>query len=309
MLTIIIVNWNGIKFLPECLESIAGAKISVPFEIVVVDNDSTDGSAEWLKSDECTRSIGDAKFTLIETGENLGFGRANNIAIERTDSEFILLLNPDTVVRPNSIDLLIDALTTTPDAGATAPRLVNEDGSLQPSTTYYLPTPFKIILENFRLYKLLPPRYRANKLLSFHWNHDEQKPVPIVWGAAMLFYGDVLRELKGFDPDFIMYGEDMDLCARLWERGKYLVFVPAAEIVHLGGQSAIQHWSDNEINEKKLKMGILFERKHSGRALFVANSLTRIGIETIRLIAYPLVGQKAVGAAPRIRVYWRSLFE
>src|SRR6187551_3074085 len=141
MLTIIIVNWNGIKFLPACLKSIVDAHISLPFEIVVVDNDSSDGSAEWLKSDECSRLIGGARFTLIETGENLGFGRANNIAIERSDSEFIFLLNPDTVLRPNAIDLLIDVLKTTPHAGATAPRLLNEDGSLQPSTSYSLPTP------------------------------------------------------------------------------------------------------------------------------------------------------------------------
>jgi GT2 family glycosyltransferase len=309
MLTIIIVNWNGIAFLPACLKSIVDNRPSVPFEIVVVDNDSSDGSAEWLKSDECARLVGDAELILIETGANLGFGKANNIAIERTESKFILLLNPDTQVRPRAIDLLCEALTATPDAGATAPRLLNADGSLQPSTTYYLPTPFKIIVENFRLYKLLPQRFRADNLFSFHWDHDEQKPVPMVWGAAMLFDGDILRALKGFDPDFVMYGEDMDLCARLLERGNSLIFVPASEVVHIGGQSAIQQWSDIEINEKKLKMGILFEKKHSGRALFIANSLTRIGIDGVRLALSPLLGQRAVGAGPRMRLYWQSLFE
>src|SRR5215211_4756675 len=133
MLTIIIVNWNGIKFLPACLKSIVENPGSLLFEIVVVDNASSDGSAEWLRSDECAQLVGDTRFKLIETGENLGFGRANNVAIERTDSQFVFLLNPDTVVRPNAIDRLVDALKTTPDAGAAAPKLLNEDGSLQPS--------------------------------------------------------------------------------------------------------------------------------------------------------------------------------
>ena len=309
MLTIIIVNWNGIKFLPTCLKSIVENPGSIPIEIVVVDNDSSDGSAEWLRSDECARVVGDTPFVLIESGQNLGFGKANNLAIERTDSQFIFLLNPDTVVRPKTIDLLVAALTTTPNAVAAAPRLLNEDGSLQPSVYYHPPTPIKIILENFGLYKLLPASYRADTLLLSHWDHNEQKPVPIVWGAAILFDGDSLRKLEGFDPDFAMYGEDMDLCARLSEQGNDLIFVPAAEMIHLGGQSAIQHWNENEINEKKLQMGILFEKKHCGRALFVANSLTRMLIETIRLAVYPLMGRTASTPARTIRIYWRGLLE
>lgn len=309
MLTIIIVNWNGIKFLPACLKSIVENPGSVPFEIVVVDNASSDGSAEWLKSDECKRMVGSAKFVLIESGGNLGFGKANNIALERTDSEFVFLLNPDTLVRPKAVDQLLAAVTSTPNAGAAAPRLLNEDGSLQPSVFYHPPSPLKILLENFRLYKLLPQKYVADKLLFSHWDHNEERPVPIVWGAAILFDGSVLRELKGFDPDFVMYGEDMDLCARLLERGKTLIFVPSSEVTHLGGQSAIQHWSEVEINEKKLRMGILFEKKHTGRALFIANSLTRIGIEAIRLAVSPVLGHRAAGAGPRMRLYWQSLFD
>lgn len=291
------------------MKSIVENPGSVPFEIVVVDNASSDGSAEWLKSDECSRVVGSANFVVIESGGNLGFGKANNIAIERTDSEFIFLLNPDTILTPNAVDQLLGALRSTSNAGAAAPRLLNEDGSLQPSAYYHPPTPFKILLENFRLYKLLPRKFVADKLLFSHWDHNEQRQVPIVWGAAMLFDGDILRELGGFDPDFVMYGEDMDLCARLLERGKTLIFVPSSEVVHLGGQSAIQHWSELEINEKKLRMGILFEKKHSGRVLFIANSLTRIGIEAIRLVVSPLLGQRAAGAGPRMRLYWHSLFE
>lgn len=308
VLTVIIVNWNGAKFLPKCLNSIIDNPPGVAYEIVVVDNDSRDGSAEWLKSDECLKLLGPIQYSFIESGSNLGFGKANNIAIERSTAPFVFLLNPDTLVRPHSIDLLLESLTSEKNAGAVAPKLFNQDGSLQPSAWYFPPTPLTIVLENFRLYKLLSPRYRANKLLFSHWNHNERRPVPIVWGAAIMFDGTVLRQLKGFDPDFKMYGEDMDLCIRLAKTGKQLIFIPEAEIIHLGGQSAAQMWSESEINEKKIKMGIFFEKKHCSKALFVANMIARIGVEAIRVVINAVSGRRVHSTLQLMRLYWRGLF-
>ena len=175
--------------------------------------------------------------------------------------------------------------------GAVAPKLLNRDGSLQASTWYFPPTPLKILVENFRLYLLLPPRLRANLLLNSHWDHNQRRTVPIVWGAAILFKGDLLRQLNGFDPDFYMYGEDMNICIRLLELGSNLEFVPTAEIIHLGGQSAIQSWSELEINGKKFIMGILFEKKNTGPLLFYSNCAMRLLVETVRFIGYKIIGR------------------
>lgn len=308
-LTIIIVNWNGEEFLPDCLRSIAENPPNIRYEVVVIDNASSDRSVEWLRSDEAKAIFPRGCFKLIESQENLGFGRANNLVIGQTDSPFVFLLNPDTIVKPNAIDRLLETLRSDSTIGAVAPKLLNPDGSLQPSVAYFPPTPLKILFENFRLYRLLPANLRAEMLLFSHWNHDSQRTVPIVWGAAILFDGKVLRTLKGFDPDFRMYGEDMDICIRLSELGYKLEFVPAAEIVHLGGASSVQTWSEQEVNEKKFWMGILFERKHTGRLLFYSNCITRLLLECVRLIAYACIGRDLHRRKSAVRLNFRSLWD
>jgi GT2 family glycosyltransferase len=302
-LSIIIVNWNGREFLPNCLKSIVKNSPNASYEIVVVDNNSTDGSAEWFDSGEARKLLDGIKLKLIVERENLGFGKANNLAIEQTESPYIFLLNPDTILKPNAIDLLIEALDSDKTIGATAPKHLNGDETLQPSVWYYPPTPLKIILENFRIYKLLPKNLRAKILINSHWAHDTRKIVPIVWGSAMMFKKDVLKRLKGFDPDFEMYGEDMDLCVRLAKLGFDLVFIPNAEIIHFGGQSAIQHWNENTISLKKIQTGILFEKKHLHPLLFYSNCLTRILVEAIRIIIYPVIGRSSHNSKKILRLH------
>ena len=214
------------------------------------------------------------------------------MAIERSDNPYIFLLNPDTIVKPDAIDRLLETLKSNEKIGAVAPKLLNADETLQPSVWYYPPTPFKIILESFGIYKFLPPKSRAEILMFSHWEHNQRRTVPIVWGAAILFKGDLLRELKGFDPDFQMYGEDMDICIRLSRLGFNLEFVPEAEIIHLGGQSAIQQWSSDAINDRKFKMNLLFEKKHLNPLLFYSNYATRVLIGAAMLISYPLLGRE-----------------
>lgn len=307
-LSIIIVNWNGEKFLPDCLRSIAENPPNVAYEVVVIDNASSDGSVEWLRSAEVKAIFPLGNFKLIESQENLGFGRANNLVIDQTNSTFVFLLNPDTIVKPNAIDRLLETLRSDNKIGAVAPKLMNPDGTLQPSVWYFPPTPLKILFENFRLYRLLPANLRAKMLLFSHWKHNSQRTVPIVWGAAILFDGIVLRRLKGFDPEFRMYGEDMDICIRLSELGYKLEFVPAAEIVHLGGASSVQTWSEQEVNEKKFWMGIMFERKHTGKLLFYSNCITRLLLECVRLIAYACIGRDLRRRKGAVKLNFRSLW-
>ena len=123
-----------------------------------------------------------------------------------------------------------------------------------------------------------------------------------------MFKGDLLRQLKGFDPDFYMYGEDMDICIRLAESGFNLEFVPEAEIIHIGGQSAIQQWSDEAINDRKFKMNMLFEKKHLNPVLFYSNYLTRILIGAVMLISFPLLGRETKNLKKNFKLQVNYLF-
>ncbi|MBK7801070.1 MAG: glycosyltransferase [Chloracidobacterium sp.] len=185
-LSIIIVNWNGAAFLPACLESIVENPPSCSFEIVVVDNASTDTSVEWMKSENAKNLLGDTNFRLIESDENLGFGRGNNLAITETDSETVFLLNPDTLIKAKSVDILLKTLVGEEGVGAVGPKLRNMDGSLQPSVWSFPPTPLKYLFEGLKLQILLPKKFRGKWLRSSHWAHDERIAVNVLSGAAIL---------------------------------------------------------------------------------------------------------------------------
>lgn len=307
-IVIIIVNWNGIEFLQACLRSIAENPPNVSYEVIVVDNASSDGSVEWLRSDEAKHIFVDGNFKLIESEENLGFGRGNNLAINESTAPYVLLLNPDTIVLPGSLDKLIDVLQESDETGAVAPRLLNTDGTLQESVINFPDTPFTILLRNFRIHRLFPKKFVADKLLFAHWAHNERRPVPIVWGAVMLFKGDILRRLQGFDEDFFVYGEDVDICIRLNKLNYKLIFVPEAEIVHIGGKSAVQKWRDTEINYKKLKMGFLVERKHCSHLQRISINLMRMMVEGVRYVINPFLGRTNSRALETLRLYWNESF-
>jgi GT2 family glycosyltransferase len=243
-LSIIIVNWNGANFLTECLRSIVESPPSAKYEIIVIDNGSNDRSVEILKSEETTKMLNGVNFRLIEREENLGFGRANNFVIEQTDAPYVFLLNPDTRVKSGAIDRLMKTLMSDERIGAVAPKLLNEDGTIQPNVWAFPPTATKYLVTNLRLYVLLPPSIRGSWLLSSHWNYSERRRVPIFSGAAIMASRKMIEDVGGFDPEYHMFGEDAEWCVRIGRKGWQLYFEPEAEIYHLGGQSAMQRWGE-----------------------------------------------------------------
>jgi GT2 family glycosyltransferase len=245
-LTIIIVNWNGENVLPNSLTSIVANPPSVPYEIVVIDNASSDNSVAWLRSEEATKLLEGVNFRLVESGENLGFGRANNVVIEQTDSQFVFLLNPDTKVREGAIDRLLETIRSDEKIGAVAPKLLNEDGSLQPNVWAFPPTATKVLFEGLKLYSFLPAKIRGKWLLSRHWDYSERRKVPLFNGAAIMASRKMINEVGAFDPNYHMFGEDAEWGVRINRMGWNLYFEPEAEVYHLGGQSSIQRWGENE---------------------------------------------------------------
>ena len=274
-LAIIIVNWNGGDFLGRCIESVANFPPQLNYEVVVVDNASTDGSREWLKS------LGQ-RVHLIANEENLGFGRANNQAFASSNAPLLFLLNSDAEVHEGAIDRLIATMREDKKIGVVGPRLLNTDGSLQPSVWRNPLTPFEMIVTALRLYKLIPSRLRANLLVGFHWDHSHRRSVRMLSGAAVLVNRKVIDDVGGFDERFHMYGEDNEWALRIVRAGWLLLFEPEATVTHHSGKSSSNRFTDLEKRKREYEGFFQLQRLHLSRPHAIANLLTGYGLSLIR---------------------------
>jgi GT2 family glycosyltransferase len=254
--SIIIVNWNSRDLLARCIDSIIKHPPSVPYEIVVVDNASTDGSAEWLRAERSDGRLKETNLRLIANGENVGFGRANNIAFSQTSARMLFLLNSDTEVGEGAIDKLVETLKSNEKAGGCGPKLLNTDGSLQPSVYRNPLTVWEILVTGLRLYYLLPRPLRAELLLGPYWDHSRRRTARMLSGAAILFRKEAIDSVGGFDEEFHFYGEDIELCLRIVNSGWELLFDPDAQVVHHGGETALLRWGAEE-KQRRLVDGVL----------------------------------------------------
>ena len=277
-LSVIIVSWNVREELTGCLRSLRDNRPRDEFEVIVVDNASTDGTAEAIK-----KSFAD--FRLIANSENRGFAAANNQGIKESGGEYVLLLNPDTIVRPKSLDILINFMDEHKGAGVCSPKLLNEDGTTQPSARRF-PT-FRAALHRhtiFRSIGIFRKQYRRWLMKDF--SHDEQTDVDQLMGACLLVRRSVLEEVGLLDEDFFMYYEEVDLCFRI-KRAEYrVVFVPEATIVHLGGRSAAQVLVRKRI--AAMTSLLKFFRKHYGgfsTGLFACLFKPAVVLKDIKTIA------------------------
>ncbi len=273
-LSIIIVNWNGGELLQRAVESVITCPPAVDYEIVIVDNASTDDSLALLRASDLARTLRDAgSLRIVENQENRGFGQANNQAFAMTDAPLLLLLNPDTEVTAGSIDRLIATVQSDPQIGAAGPRLLNADGSVQISVWRNPPSAWEILLSNLKLYLLLPRRFRGELLLGGHWDHSRERRVPMLSGAAMLVRRAVIEEVGGFDERFHMYGEDNEWCLRIVRGGWQIVFQPEAVIRHHGAKSSLQRWNNLEKLRVQLEAGYFYQQHSLPRRRFIASQL------------------------------------
>jgi GT2 family glycosyltransferase len=250
LISIIIVSWNTARLLENCLASILTNPPRSSFEIWVVDNASTDASPQMVRE----------KFPqvhLIENRENVGFARANNQAIQQCTGNYILLLNPDTLITSGALQTLADFLDEHPQTGAVGPRILNPDGSLQISS-HPRPTLSRELWRLFHLDALLP----YAEYLQTKWQTNEAQEVDILMGACLLLRKEVLDQVGLLDEDYFMYSEEVDLCYRIQRAGWRLFWVPQAEVVHFGGQSTQQVPTEMFLNLYHSK--IKYFRKHYG---------------------------------------------
>lgn len=228
--SIVIVNYNVKEFVANLLDSIEKAASDLKIEIFVVDNASSDGSVAYLKRRYPTVKV-------VANKENIGFGRANNQAIFKAAGKYTLLINPDTLMRQDTLNIMHDHLEKNPRTAAAGCKILNPDGTFAPESRRNVPTPMTAFWKITGFSRLFPRSRRFSAYYLGDLDENEPGQIPVLSGAFMFFRTDVLREAGGFDEQFFMYGEDIDLCFRVRKMGWEIDYVPETSIIHYKGES------------------------------------------------------------------------
>jgi hypothetical protein len=263
-LSIVILCWNDTKVIGNCLGSIfAGTRVT-DFEVIVSDNGSSDGTPEFIRRNY-------PQVRVIENGMNLRFSRGNNVGIASATGDYVLILNPDTVIHEGSLDRWMRFADGHPEAGAFGCRVLNPDGSYQRSGR-----PFPTIWRSWigalgiRRFGYISEVFTSDEYLG--WDGDTERTIDWQSGCCLLVRGALLKQIGAFDDQFQYYYEDVDLCHRVWDAGFQILFAPDVTITHLGGQST------------KDRFPIAFELdKHRNRYRYFYKYFGEIGVSQCRL--------------------------
>jgi N-acetylglucosaminyl-diphospho-decaprenol L-rhamnosyltransferase len=254
-LSVIVVNWNVRDLLRACLRSVLDDWPD-DVEVVVVDNASRDGSVEMVR-----REFPDVR--LIANADNVGFGAANNQALAESEGRYVLFLNPDTEIRPGAIRRLLAFIDQRPQVACVGPKLLNPDGSTQPSRRSF-PSVATAFVESTVLQRRLGGLKAVSRFYRGGQPEDEPQRVDWLVGACLLMRRAALDEVGPFDERFFMYSEEMDLCYRLRRAGWEVWYVPEAQVVHHEAASSSQDVFRRNVNFHESRYR--FFRKHHGAA-------------------------------------------
>ncbi len=270
-ISIIIVNYNVKEFLANLLASIQRATHHLNLEIFVVDNASSDGSVDYLKSRY-------PEVQYIKNEENRGFGRANNQAIKKAKGKYTLLINPDAIVREDTLLTMYKHMEEHPDCGAAGCKILNPDGSYAPESRRSIPTIWSALCKLLGLSTLFPDSPYFNQYYVNGEEPDMSGSVPVLSGSFMFFRTKVLKDLGGFDERFFMYGEDIDLCYRVHQNtGYHIDYLADTSIIHYKGESTKK---DNigYIKNFNKALYLFFEKHYTYRYSLMFRMLIYIGI-------------------------------
>jgi len=266
--SVIIVNYNGRKYLYDCVSSLFNQTKELSLEVFVIDNNSTDGSAE-----EIAQAF--PQVTLIKNLKNVGFAKANNIALTKSRGKYIMLLNPDTVILDRAIEKLVAFLDKSSQASAVGCKLLNDDLSLQRSIGSF-PSWTNQIARTFNLHRLLPMVSVFQEIITANSRYSTTHPVDWLFGAAIVIRRDTVDEIGLLDDSFFLFSEEKDWCYRLKGAGKHIFYYPDAEIIHYGRGSTTNPKSFTLLALGRLK----FIKKHYSTlaygAFFILTILTML---------------------------------
>ncbi len=274
-ISIIIVNYNVKDFLLQCLRSIENSKFDGEIETIVVDNNSTDGSTEFLKPLF-------PNVSFIELEENLGFAKANNIGIKKASGKYALILNPDAILERDTLQIMSDYMESHPEVSCAGCKVLNPDGTFQLACRRGFPTPWASFSKLFGLQKLFPKTKLFASYNQTFRDENETYYIDAIMGAFMFCRREALLKVGGFDEDFFMYGEDLDLCYRLWQSGGKIAYVSETSIIHYKGESS-KRSSIDQVKRFYEAMEIFAKKHYSRSSLFLA--FIKLGIFLRSIIA------------------------
>lgn len=279
-ISIIIVNYNSFNLLKQCLDSIIAYTKDISYEVIIVDNNSTEGNVE---KQICNYD----KIKLIKNLENRGFGAANNQGLTIANGKYVLFINNDTVLLENSIKAVFEFAEEKNDNLIIGCKLLNQDNSLQYSV-YNFPSLLNIITSNLFLYLIFPKSKYFNKYHLMNKRIQKNTEVDVVTGAFLFATRESIKHLGGFDERFFFYNEETDLCYRFKLNGGKIFYYPETSIIHLKGGSANKNLSKRYRNESIAT--IQYYQKHfKGLSFWLAVFFHYLGL-LIRIPIFFVVG-------------------
>jgi N-acetylglucosaminyl-diphospho-decaprenol L-rhamnosyltransferase len=269
--TVIVVNYNTERLFERFFDALNASKGSLHVQTIVVDNASTDTSLDALREFH-------PEVQLLASPHNVGFGRANNQALPHVRGRYVLLLNTDAFVSPETLSLTVEFMDANPGCGVLGVKLVGEDGALQPSCRYF-PTPWNVFLASTGLGRFFP---RSRMVDDMAWDHSAVRECDWVPGCYYLIRREVIDTVGLFDPRYFLYGEEVDHCRAVRNAGWSVVYYPHTRVVHLGGESALSAGAlsaqGRQLSPLQIESELLYFRKHHGLAgVLAAAALTTLG--------------------------------
>ncbi|WP_422658500.1 glycosyltransferase family 2 protein [Paenibacillus sp. EC2-1] len=276
-LSILIVNYNTCQLTVDCLYSVMASKTEYDYEVIVIDNNSKDESVETIRSLF-------PQVTLITSSDNVGFAKANNQGMNIAQGRYILLLNSDTIVLEDTLQMMLDFMDLNPMTGASGCKVILPDGSLDKACKRGFPTPSASFYYAFGLSKLFPNKPKFNQYQLGYLDPDQEYPVDCLVGAFMMVRRETIEQVGGLDEEFFMYGEDIDWCYRIKEAGWGIHYYPLTHIIHFKGGSARRR--PIKIIYEFHRAMILFHRKHyRDRYNIFVNSAVYAGVGLKMILA------------------------
>lgn len=253
-LSIVIVEWNTVDMLRDCLASVYANDGGLNLQVIVVDNASSDGSPEMVEAEF-------PQVTQIRNADNRGFAAANNQGFEICTGRHILLLNSDTYVLGDVLAASVRYLDENPEVGTMGCRVLNPDRTMQRTCSMW-PRLLDLLFMSSGLWKLKRPEFFGRYQMT-HWQRDTTREVEVISGCYMMLRREVLEQVGPLDENFFFFGEETDWCRRMQDAGWRLMFTPVGEIVHYGSASArkLNHKRDLMLTDATIRL----HRKHSGR--------------------------------------------
>ena len=275
-LSIVIVNYNVKHYVEQCLHSVFRSKCPFSFEVFVVDNVSSDGSIPYLKERY-------PQVHFIQNSENVGFARANNQAIRQSQSDLVLLLNPDTIVAEETLRGCVQFFENHPQAGALGIKMLNRDGSFARESRRGLPTPATAFYKVCGLCKLFPTHPRYGHYYMGHLPQDQDGEIEVISGAFMMLRREALEQVGLLDEDYFMYGEDIDLSYCIGQAGWECWYTPQL-MLHYKGEST--HDTSFRYIHSFYNAMLIFFRKHFARRYWFSWLVIEVAVVVMGTLAY-----------------------